>query len=106
MSSLIVGIGKFLRVVRRCTRGSLRMVSGEVVLREVDGVFTLGGSLVTTLAGSVLRIMVVRRSMISLCLIFACAVVGVMVFRALRRSLAARSERSLSAKAGALQWVG
>ena len=62
VSSTIVGIGEFCHVVRRCIRGSLRIVSGEVVLCEVDGTFTLrgaggitlGGSLVTTLAGSVL----------------------------------------------------
>ena len=69
-SSVIVGIGMFLRVFHRWTRGCAHNKACDVVLCEVDGIFTHGSAAGPTLGDGVLVMIAVRRSMISQMSIF------------------------------------
>ena len=65
VTSGIVGIGVLRCMCCRCTRGCARKEKGEVVLLEVDGIFTLSSPVLSTLGAGVFFMILVRRSIAS-----------------------------------------
>jgi hypothetical protein len=117
-SSARIWNGLLLRVCRWWINGSCCMVVGDVMLFDV--VATLGGGLSATLsagpstlfagssilvAGWIVR-MLVSCHMALTCFAFAVADVGKVPPSAVRRSVAARMERSYCDAIGIWQWVG
>ncbi len=110
--------GLLLRICRWWIDGSCRMVVGDMML--FDMVATLGGGLSATLgagpstlcAGSSILVaswfvrMLVSCHMALTCFTFAVADVGIAPPSAVRRSVAARMERSCCDVIGIWQWVG
>ncbi len=117
-SSARIWNGLLLCICRWWINGSCRMVVGDVMLFDV--VATLGGGFSATLsagpstlcAGSSILVagwfvsMLVSCCMALTCFTFAVADVGIVPPSTVRRSVAARMERSCCDAIGIWQWVG